>query len=475
MIFSSILFLLYFLPAFLLLYALAPKKAKNPILLASSIFFYSWGAPKFIFVILGTTLLDFFLVKKIAGSDSIKARKLFLTLSISVNVGLLFYFKYVNFFIENFNTVFHQLGLAQIPWVSVILPIGISFYTFETITYVVDVYRKEHEPQKNFWDYLLYILFFPKLIAGPIVRYNDFAKQLQSHFANENLSNRIQGLIRFIIGLSKKVLIANQLGLVADNVFIWDYELLDSFSAWMALLAFSFQLYFDFSGYSDMAIGLALMLGIKIPENFDNPYVSKSVTEFWRRWHISLGSWMKNYLYIPLGGNQSSKKSRIYLNLWLVFIASGFWHGASWNFILWGAYHGIFLILERTILKKFIESLHKIVRIGFTFLLVVNGWVLFKIDNLGLAFVFYKQLFSFEMNESMKLFDFEFYTYLSIAIFFAFFTVFKTGQKIHDFLFIKPMSTGKALLSLPVVFVLLFLSICSITGFHFNPFIYFRF
>lgn len=329
MIFSSILFLLYFLPAFLLLYALAPKKAKNPILLASSIFFYSWGAPKFIFVILGTTLLDFFLVKKIAGSDSIKARKLFLTLSISVNVGLLFYFKYVNFFIENFNTVFHQLGLAEIPWVSVILPIGISFYTFETITYVVDVYRKEHEPQKNFWDYLLYILFFPKLIAGPIVRYNDFAKQLQSHFANENLSNRIQGLIRFIIGLSKKVLIANQLGLVADNVFIWDYELLDSFSAWMALLAFSFQLYFDFSGYSDMAIGLALMLGIKIPENFDNPYVSKSITEFWRRWHISLGSWMKNYLYIPLGGNQSSKKSRIYLNLWLVFIASGFWHGAS--------------------------------------------------------------------------------------------------------------------------------------------------
>lgn len=415
------------------------------------------------------------MVKKIAGSDSIKARKLFLTLSISVNVGLLFYFKYVNFFIENFNTVFHQLGLAEIPWVSVILPIGISFYTFETITYVVDVYRKEHEPQKNFWDYLLYILFFPKLIAGPIVRYNDFAKQLQSHFANENLSNRIQGLIRFIIGLSKKVLIANQLGLVADNVFIWDYELLDSFSAWMALLAFSFQLYFDFSGYSDMAIGLALMLGIKIPENFDNPYVSKSVTEFWRRWHISLGSWMKNYLYIPLGGNQSSKKSRIYLNLWLVFIASGFWHGASWNFILWGAYHGIFLILERTILKKFIESLHKIVRIGFTFLLVVNGWVLFKIDNLGLAFVFYKQLFSFEMNESMKLFDFEFYTYLSIAIFFAFFTVFKTGQKIHDFLFIKPMSTGNALLSLPVVFVLLFLSICSITGFHFNPFIYFRF
>jgi alginate O-acetyltransferase complex protein AlgI len=475
MVFSSILFLLYFLPAFLLLYFIVPKKAKNAVLLLSSILFYSWGAPKFILVILSTTLIDFLLVKKIAKSDSTKTRKSLLLISVSLNIGLLFYFKYVNFFIENFNAIFHQLGLSEIPWVSVILPIGISFYTFETITYVVDVYRKEHEPLHNFWDYLLYILFFPKLIAGPIVRYQDFARQLQSRYSNENLTNRIQGFFRFVIGLSKKVLIANQLGLAADSIFIWDYQLLDSFSAWMALLAFSFQLYFDFSGYSDMAIGLALMLGIKIPENFDNPYVSKSVTEFWRRWHISLGNWMKNYLYIPLGGNQSSKKSRVYLNLWLVFIASGFWHGASWNFILWGAYHGLFLILERSLLKPFYQKLNETIQMALTFFIVIIGWVLFKVNSISPVFTFYKKLFTFNFHDTLHLFDMEFYTYLSIAILFAFFTATRQGKKVHDIVFLDQGAFWKKLISLPVALFLLILCICSITGFHFNPFIYFRF
>jgi alginate O-acetyltransferase complex protein AlgI len=475
MVFSSILFLLYFLPAFLLLYFIVPKKAKNAVLLLSSILFYSWGAPKFILVILSTTLIDFLLVKKIAKSDSTKTRKSLLLISVSLNIGLLFYFKYVNFFIENFNAIFHQLGLSEIPWVSVILPIGISFYTFETITYVVDVYRKEHDPLHNFWDYLLYILFFPKLIAGPIVRYQDFARQLQSRYSNENLTNRIQGFFRFVIGLSKKVLIANQLGLAADSIFIWDYQLLDSFSAWMALLAFSFQLYFDFSGYSDMAIGLALMLGIKIPENFDNPYVSKSVTEFWRRWHISLGNWMKNYLYIPLGGNQSSKKSRVYLNLWLVFIASGFWHGASWNFILWGAYHGLFLILERSLLKPFYQKLNETIQMALTFFIVIIGWVLFKVNSISPVFTFYKKLFTFNFHDTLHLFDMEFYTYLSIAILFAFFTATRKGKKVHDIVFLDQGAFWKKLISLPVALFLLILCICSITGFHFNPFIYFRF
>ncbi len=475
MVFSSILFLLYFLPAFFLLYFIVPKKAKNAVLLLSSILFYSWGAPKFILVILSTTLIDFLLVKKIAKSDSTKTRKSLLLISVSLNIGLLFYFKYVNFFIENFNAIFHQLGLSEIPWVLVILPIGISFYTFETITYVVDVYRKEHEPLHNFWDYLLYILFFPKLIAGPIVRYQDFARQLQSRYSNENLTNRIQGFFRFVIGLSKKVLIANQLGLAADSIFIWDYQLLDSFSAWMALLAFSFQLYFDFSGYSDMAIGLALMLGIKIPENFDNPYVSKSVTEFWRRWHISLGNWMKNYLYIPLGGNQSSKKSRVYLNLWLVFIASGFWHGASWNFILWGAYHGLFLILERSLLKPFYQKLNETIQMALTFFIVIIGWVLFKVNSISPVFTFYKKLFTFNFHDTLHLFDMEFYTYLSIAILFAFFTATRQGKKVHDIVFLDQGAFWKKLFSLPVALFLLILCICSITGFHFNPFIYFRF
>ena len=321
MVFSSIVFLLYFLPLFLITYFLVDKKYKNLVILFFSIAFYSWGAPKFIFVILGTTFIDFHLVKWMSATESENRRKVLLALSVSVNLGLLLYFKYSNFFIDNVNSLLGLLGGGEIKWTKLLLPIGISFYTFETITYVVDVYRKIHKPLKNFWDYQLYIILFPKLIAGPIVRYHDLADQITDRSHNENNENRLTGFYRFVIGLSKKVIIANHMGLLADTIFVQDYATMDSYTAWIGILAYTFQIYFDFSGYSDMAIGLAKMIGFKFPENFNNPYTSRSITEFWRRWHITLGAWMRNYLYIPLGGNRVDSNLRKYANLWIVFLA----------------------------------------------------------------------------------------------------------------------------------------------------------
>lgn len=367
MVFSSIIFLLAFFPAFLITYYLADKKFKNLVILVFSIFFYSWGAPKFIFVILGTTFLDFHLVKWMSMTKSQLSRRLMLSLSVSVNLGLLFYFKYSNFFIENVNEILSVFGDKHIQWTKLVLPIGISFYTFETITYVVDVYRRVHKPLHNFWDYQTYIILFPKLIAGPIIRYHDLADQITDRSANETIDNRLTGFYRFIIGLAKKVLIANQMGLQADTIFAMDYSTIDSTTAWVGILAYTFQIYFDFSGYSDMAIGIGKMIGFKFPENFNSPYVSQSITEFWRRWHMTLGAWMRNYLYIPLGGNRVSSKARLYFNLWFVFLASGLWHGASWSFVIWGAYHGLFLVLERGFLLNVYKKIGKFPSTVITF------------------------------------------------------------------------------------------------------------
>ncbi|HPB54143.1 MAG TPA: MBOAT family O-acyltransferase, partial [Saprospiraceae bacterium] len=306
MVFSSIVFVLYFLPVFLVLYFIIDRRYKNVLILVSSILFYAWGAPKFIFVILGTTLLDFILVHYMDRMDTDWKRKVMLSISIVVNLGLLVYFKYSNFFIENINLFLSGLGFNEVAWTKLVLPIGISFYTFETITYVVDVYRRIHRPLTNFWDYQLYIILFPKLIAGPIVRYHEIADQITDRSANENNENRLTGFYRFVIGLSKKVLIANQMGAQADMIFSQDYHQLSMMHAWVGILAYTFQIYFDFSGYSDMAIGIGRMMGFRLPENFNSPYTSGSITEFWRRWHITLGKWMRNYLYIPLGGNRIS-------------------------------------------------------------------------------------------------------------------------------------------------------------------------
>ena len=474
MVFSSITFLLYFLPTFLITYYLSPKSLKNIIILLFSIFFYSWGAPKFIFVILGTTLLDFHLVKWMDISKTRVKRRILLTLSVSVNLGLLIYFKYSNFFIENFNTILRTVGVNEVAWVKLILPIGISFYTFETITYVVDVYRKVHKPLSKFWDYQLYIILFPKLIAGPIIRYHDLADQITDRSKNENTDNRLMGFYRFAIGLSKKVLIANHMGLQADSVFYSDFNNLDAYTAWIGILAYTFQIYFDFSGYSDMAIGIGKMIGFKFSENFNNPYKSRSITEFWRRWHVSLGAWMRNYLYIPLGGNKVKSKYRLYFNLWLVFLASGLWHGASWNFVFWGAYHGLFLVLERIILLRFYEKSGKLISTITTFFIVVIGWVFFRIEEFQEAVLYIKKMFSFN-NMNLQNYDSEFLVFFCIAIFFSFFTYSQAGQKIHDKVFCSQYTTSTHISFTFISFILMILSISSITSTGFNPFIYFRF
>jgi alginate O-acetyltransferase complex protein AlgI len=402
-------------------------------------------------------------------------RRLMLALSVCINLGLLFYFKYSNFFIENVNAALSLMGSEQhIHWTKLVLPIGISFYTFETITYVVDVYRKIHKPLDNFWSYQLYIIFFPKLIAGPIIRYHDLADQIDDRSKSETLDNVLTGFYRFAIGLAKKVLIANQMGLYADNVFAMNYADLGTYTAWTGILAYTFQIYFDFAGYSDMAIGIARMVGFKFPENFNNPYISQSITEFWRRWHISLGNWMRNYLYIPLGGNRVTTKRRLYFNLWFVFLASGLWHGASWSFVLWGAYHGLFLVLERGFLLKVYEKIGKIPSMFITFFLVVIGWVFFRIENISDAFVFLKRLFIFEGVPS-HIADSEFYCYLFIAVAFAFITCFKFGKKWQDSIYFENYTHKKHITVFVLTLILLIFAISSITAFGFNPFIYFRF
>ena len=475
MVFSSTLFILFFLPIFILAYYLAPKKLKNIVILLSSIIFYSWGAPKFIFVILGTTFLDFHLVRWMSQSKSQTRRRLLLALSVSVNLGLLCYFKYSNFFIENVNAVLSLLGTENIQWTKLVLPIGISFYTFETITYVVDVYRKIHKPLDSFWNYQLYIIFFPKLIAGPIIRYHDLADQIEDRSQNETLDNILIGFYRFAMGLAKKVLIANQMGLQADTIFAMNYGEIGTYTAWIGILAYTFQIYFDFSGYSDMAIGIAKMVGFKFPENFNNPYTARSITDFWRRWHISLGTWMRNYLYIPLGGNRVDTKSRLYFNLWIVFLLSGLWHGASWNFVIWGAYHGLFLVLERSFLLKVYDKIGKIPTTLITFFIVVIGWVFFRVEHFSDAILYIKQLFVFNKDVATISLDVEFYFYLILAICCAFFATFKFGERWQDAFYNKAYNNKKHIMVFCGVLLLMILSISSITAFGFNPFIYFRF
>lgn len=476
MVFSSIAFLLYFLPAFLLLYYLCPNRIKNYFLLFASILFYSWGAPKFIFIILGTTFLDFFLVKIMDRSKGDNRRKIFLVLSVSMNLGLLFYFKYCNFFIANFNTMLHHLGLEPMKLLSVVLPIGISFYTFESLTYVVDVYRKEHKPLNNFMHYQLYIILFPKLIAGPIIRYNQIADQIADRFSTFRYIDAVKGFQRFVIGLAKKVLIANTLGAYADMVFSVDTHTLSSGIAWLGALSYTMQIYFDFSGYSDMAIGLGQMLGFRFPENFNNPYTSQSISEFWRRWHMTLGSWMRNYLYIPLGGNRVNSKLKLYFNLWIVFVLSGFWHGASWTFIIWGVFHGSFLVLERGRYGRMLESIGKWPALLLTFFLVNTGWIFFRQESLHKAFDFIHALFSFSRPQSEIDYNLpKLYTFLAIAFFFSFFNAMGSLKKIQERVYFTSLSFFENIFYTLISLLLLAICIGYITSSSFNPFIYFRF
>ena len=470
MVFSSITFLVYFLPVFLLLYHLSPHKYKNAVLLLASIYFYAWGGPTFIFVILGTTFLDFFLVNAMHNQKTQAAKRKFLVLSLSLNLGLLFYFKYCNFFIDNINTLFG----ADIHWIKIALPIGISFYTFESLTYVIDVYRGVHKPLKNFWHYQTYILLFPKLIAGPIVRYHDIADQITNREKNYTPDVKLSGFLIFCLGLGKKAILANTLGMQADAVFKLAPEDLDTAAAWVGALAYTFQIYFDFSGYSDMAIGLGKIIGFRLPENFNNPYLSGSITEFWRRWHITLGTWMKNYLYIPLGGNQVSP-AKLYRNLILVFLVSGLWHGASWNFVLWGAFHGVFLVMERLFLGKVLDKAGKWIALPFTFIVVVTGWVLFRNESIGYALQVIKQMYSFNFTDGKFAMNNDFLFMAVLALLVSLFALTPKTQNLQNRLYGETFSSGGRWLAVFGAILLFYVSLSFISALDFNPFIYFRF
>ncbi|MCC6182416.1 MAG: MBOAT family protein [Bacteroidia bacterium] len=475
MVFSSITFLVYFLPLFLLVYHLTPHKFKNACILIFSIIFYAWGGPKFIFVILGTTFIDYFIVNKMYQAKSEKGKKQLLIISLLINLGLLAYFKYSNFFIDNINVALSTLGIKEITWLKIALPIGISFYTFESVTYVVDVYRGVHKPLKNFWHYQTYILLFPKLIAGPIVRYHDIADQITDREKNYTADVKLSGFYTFCIGLAKKVIIANTIGSQADDVFKLEAQDLNTAAAWVGALAYTFQIYFDFSGYSDMAIGLCKIMGIRLPENFNNPYLSSSISEFWRRWHITLGTWMKNYLYIPLGGNKVNANYKLYRNLLIVFLASGLWHGASWNFVIWGAYHGLFLILERLFLLNVYAKIGKFISTIITFIIVVVGWVYFRIEDLSQANHIVKTMFSFDFTDGKFALHNDFYFSLSLAVVFSFFACLPFTKTLQAKVYGEHHTTLSNTVLLSCSILLFYISLSYIAALGFNPFIYFRF
>jgi len=473
MVFSSNLFLLYFLPSFLIVYYIIPRKLKNLFTLLASIFFYAWGAPDFIFV-LAAIIIDFYIVDIMHKSTLLKAKRILLGISVLINIGLLAYFKYANFLVENFNEILSLLGYEPINWASVALPIGISFFTFQKLTYSVDVYRKVHTPLKRVTDYAMYILMFPQLIAGPIIRFNEIADQIENRRAFETIDAKLLGFFRFVVGLSKKVLIANVLGEQVDKIFSMTPIDISTPLAWIGVVAYSFQIYYDFSGYSDMAIGIGKMIGFKFPENFNNPYISLNITEFWRRWHMTLGRWMRDYLYIPLGGNKVSKP-RLYFNLWVVFLISGLWHGAAWNFVVWGAFHGFFLIADRMFLIKLTKPLGKFTNIILTYFITLIGWVLFRADTLGYAFQYIKRMFAFDGVKTSLWLDAKFNTILVIGAIFAFIAAFGKIESWWMNVLNKPKSNTITILLIFVSVIFTMICIGAITSSSFNPFIYFRF
>jgi alginate O-acetyltransferase complex protein AlgI len=384
MVFSSLLFLFLFLPATLAAYYLAPHRFRNAVLLVASLAFYAWGAPRFVLVLVGGTWLDWQFSRAIyAAPKGTPARKRWLVTALVLNLALLVWFKYANFAVEEFHAVAHALGLASFPWANVALPIGISFITFHKISYLVDVYNGVSEPAGSFDICLLYIVLFPQLIAGPIVRYHDVDTQLVAR--EHTLERFVSGLCRFSLGMAKKVLVADVIARTADAVFGAPIASVSTGIAWLGVVAYGFQLYFDFSGYSDMAIGLGRMFGIEFLENFDRPFSSRDFTECWQHWHISLSRFMREYLYIPLGGSRVPPWRR-FLNLWIVFLLSGLWHGASWTFIAWGAYQGFFLSIDKLFWHRIAVKLPRLVTVPITFFLMLLGWAFFRSETISGAF-----------------------------------------------------------------------------------------
>lgn len=468
MIFSSVLFLFFYLPIVLAVYYLTPLKLRNLFLLIVNLIFYGWGEPIYILIMFLSIFIDYFngyFVGKYVETDKKKAKK-FVILSVVLNLSLLAFFKYYDFFAINLANLFQvdfikPLGLA--------LPIGISFYTFQTMSYTIDIYRQQARAQKSIVAFGTYVTLFPQLIAGPIVRYNDVDDQLtHREYSVDQFSYGIQ---RFVLGLGKKVLLANSIGQLWDQVLLAGTANLSVAGAWLGILAFAFQIYFDFSGYSDMAIGLGKMLGFTFLENFNYPYISKSITEFWRRWHISLSIWFKEYVYIPLGGNRHGTL-RTVLNIAIVWSLTGFWHGASWNFLWWGVYFGVLLIIEKFFLIKYLKKAPAILQHAYTLILVLISWVMFAITDASVMGEYLKVMFGFA---SAPLINQTFiYQFANHAVLLVILVIASTPLG-KNFMNTRIMNTKHSKFVPIALAVLLLVCTMYIVDATYNPFLYFRF
>ncbi|MBQ3422461.1 MAG: MBOAT family protein [Romboutsia sp.] len=457
MVFSSTLFLFYFLPIFLLLYYIVPFKFKNFILLIFSLLFYSWGEPTYIVLMIFSSIVDYSIGLIIDKYRYSYISKIGLISSIFINIGLLSFFKYSDFLILNINNIFNSnIELLNLP-----LPIGISFYTFQTMSYSIDVYRNEVPAQRNFLSFATYVTLFPQLIAGPIVRYETVHKELNSR--SINIDMLYDGITRFVIGLCKKIIIANNVGFIWTQIKSLPSNEISALTAWLGIICFSLQIYFDFSGYSDMAIGLGKMLGFNFLENFDYPYISKSITEFWRRWHISLGYWFRDYVYIPLGGNRKGK-SRWVLNIFIVWFLTGLWHGASYNFIAWGLYFGILLMFEKLFLSKILEKMPNIFRHLYVILIVIISWIIFELSSLSSIYNYIGLMF----NNNVFMDEIFLYYFIPniILLCMAILSCTPIIKKIlYRYEYLK------------ILFIIIGLILCTsfLIDASFNPFLYFRF
>ncbi|MCB2220381.1 MAG: MBOAT family protein [Bacteroidetes bacterium] len=483
MLFSSAIFLFSFLPIVIIGYYLLRGTWRNVFLLISSLVFFAWGGVSYSLLLILSIITNYIFGLLINKNKNNHRARIYLIIGIVLNLMMLGIFKYAGFIAENINQLFEVAGIPPMPNPKILLPIGISFYTFQSLSYLVDLYRKETDVQRNILRLGLYISLFPQLIAGPIVRYHDIASQLQQRITSfEKFSYGVQ---RFLTGLAKKVLIANSFAVIADQYFAFNPTELSMTMAWMGIIAYTFQIYFDFSGYSDMAIGLGAIFGFRIPENFNYPYASRSIREFWRRWHISLSTWFRDYLYVPMGGNRISVK-RTYFNLLIVFFLTGLWHGASWNFIVWGLIHGLFMVIERLGWEKFLHKTWKPLQHIYTLFIVIMAWVLFRADNFDHAWQYYGALFGqtvpqYGLYEISQYLNPELYLITVIAVIasvngFGLFAKFikLNLNKISDRLVIY-IEAGKALLTNLYFVGLLVLCAMYLIAETYNPFIYFRF
>ena len=458
MVFSSILFIFRFLPIAMGIYFLTPKKLKNLSLLILSLIFYSWGEPRYFLLMIASIFVDYFISINIEKNNKNKKIKiLLLAISIIFNVGILFFFKYINFFIENINSIFNM----SLNNVKITLPLGISFYTFQTMSYTIDVFLGKVKAEKNIINFGAFVCLFPQLIAGPIVKYIDISKELKNR--DINLDEIQEGIRLFILGLGSKVLIANNIGSLWNEVETMGFNNISTILAWMGIIAFSLQIYFDFNGYSLMAIGLGKILGFNFPNNFNYPYESRSITEFWRRWHITLGQWFKQYVYIPLGGNRLGR-ARTYFNLFIVWFLTGLWHGASYNFILWGLYFFILICIEKNGLLNLLNK-HKLISHIYTIFFILVGWVLFAVIDLNKIINFLKKMFIFNAGNEWIYYLRNYITTYTIAIIFS--TSFL--KKIYN-KFVK-----SNIVDTIILITIFLLSIAYLVDSSYNPFLYFRF